>query len=234
MRGLEPGTQLILRRDGACGPTAQAREPNLAAKGTPRARGAWGGSGSGLGGVPQAGARLRGLSRPRKSVSHKAGNTRTGVRARSGRQPTREEGPGPPCPRPDGPYLAVHLALLPHVDMGELGGGCQRVDVADKGQPRRTRGEARGPPLLQQLADPQGEEQQQEREAQRPRARLCSAGPPHGQDVGPANSRPGTGSPLLRRTPLARHSEVPPRVQGQWLAERGPWALGSVASVLPG
>lgn len=64
--------------------------------------------------------------------------------------------------------LRLSLVLLPHADMGELSRGCQRVDVADKGQPRghgvdgEGRGVIDGQTLLRQLADPQSEEQQEE------------------------------------------------------------------------
>lgn len=71
-------------------------------------------------------------------------------------------------------YLAIHPALLPHVDVRKIGGQGQGADVADKWQPRRTRGEARRPSLPQELADHQHEQQQKEGARERPCARLGS------------------------------------------------------------
>ena len=131
-------------------------------------------------------------------------------------------------------YLAVHLALLFHVDMGEFGRGSQWVDVADKWQPRRSRGEARRPSLLQQLADAQGEEKQEEDPAEGRRERLGAVRLPHGLGrglqtraaLGPGESANPTTS-YWSITP-----EVPPQFYGHWLAERRALGLFTAGFVL--
>lgn len=71
-------------------------------------------------------------------------------------------------------YLAIHPALLPHVDVGKIGRQGQGADVADEWQPRRARGEARRSSWPQELADHQHEEQQKESARERHGARLGS------------------------------------------------------------
>lgn len=81
-------------------------------------------------------------------------------------------------------YLAIHPALLPHVDVGKLGGHGQGAEVADEGQPRRPRGEARRSPLPQELADQQQEKQQEERARERSCAPLDCGRLRHGPGLG--------------------------------------------------